>query len=183
MSSSRECTLIITEDIVKAAEDGSLGLSFQPVKSEIVKEDTTEESEKIVLNNETDEEFRAKKLASQVLNNLDLPDNIIKKSRENLDEKINQFRDFLMTDIVPVVLAIEPACTSVKAMVTKTIDNVDIEDINLPSTTLQSYAAQLGLFKAKLKIIDMLGLNANLELLQQSLIAKKPNNTETSKER
>ena len=64
-----------------------------------------------------------------------------------------------MTEVIPVVLAINPAMMSTHQMVPRLFENGEELEIELPTDQLTKFAQATAILAAKLKIVKMLGLS------------------------
>ena len=107
---------------------------------------------------------------AQVANLMDIPEDVIHTGQINLQAAIASYRDYVMTSVVPVVLAIEPALQSVTQMVPKMFHSGGTDlPVTLPVDVLKSFAGAAGMLAARLHILEMLNLpeEAKLRILRR----------------
>lgn len=93
-------------------------------------------------------------------NMLDLPPDIINKAKLLTQQQTIELRDYVMINVVPLMLSIEPALTSVKQMVPCIFDNntADGLEIDISIESLSSYGYTLGILASRIKLMNMLDL-------------------------
>lgn len=126
-------------------------LPLTPVNAEVNQEDVR-----------TNEDIRAAHM-QLIVNAIDLPQDVIDEAKQKLIMCTGEFRDFVMTEVIPVVLAVNPAMVSARQMVPALFDNGEDLDIDLPMEQLATFAQGTGILAARLKLMDMLKLPSEVK--------------------
>lgn len=138
----------------------TLGLNFS-VKAPVVQAEPEIKQAVVVVKPEderTNEDIKAE-LLQHISNALDLPEAIIGEARTAMIAATGELRDFIMNQIVPTVLAINPAIMSVQQMVPRMFDNGDETPVDMQADQLAGFARATATLATKCKIVEMLGLS------------------------
>lgn len=126
--------------IVPSAEEPVVKASF----------DTPPASEPVT-DKRTFEDLR-KEAMQQIVNQLDVPEELVVQLQKKLGTRIDELTSFLLTDIVPSVLAVSPALDAVRKTVPKALNDESL-DIDLESELI-NFAVRAGALRAKAYIVD-----------------------------
>lgn len=139
----------------------TLGNNFRAVEREVpttvqpVVEDTIE----IDADTAATREDLQRKALEEVVTAFDLPTELVENSKAKLRENIQELSSFLATDVLPVILAVEPSFTTAKRAIPEILNTeMDSEDIQMPYERIQSYAQHVANLRTRLKILEMLGI-------------------------
>ena len=131
----------------------------------------------------TDEDIR-REMHAQIANLLDLPQDVIDEARKRTTASIEEVRDYVMLEVVPLVLAVEPALTAVSRMIPKCFDEGSEVSVSMPTEQLRAFVASAASVKARLFFLEKLGLpndvrqrflNRMLPDKEVSRVTDKPN--------
>lgn len=114
------------------------------------------------LDTRTNEDIRREALA-QINNALDIDLAVVAQGRKALTQKQEELRDYVMTSVVPVVLSVEPALTSVQLMAPRMFDDSEDIEVELPVDRMRGYAAALGTLATKMKLIEMFDFSPDVK--------------------
>lgn len=152
----------------------TLGMAFGTV-DRVEEIPSTSERTVEIEDTRTNEDIRRDAL-EMVANALDLPDDVIQQAKLSLRQRTAELRDYLMKDVVPLVLSIGPALQSVQQMVPRMFDDGEVEP-EIPMDALTAYGFSLGMIAARLKLMELLQLPTDVrERLTARLIPEEKRN-------
>jgi hypothetical protein len=99
----------------------------------------------------TSEDMRLEAL-QQIVNQLDVPDELVVQLQKKLGNRIDELTSFLLTDVIPSVLAVSPALDAVRKTVPRALNDENL-DFDLESELI-SFATRVGALRAKAYIVD-----------------------------
>lgn len=139
----------------------TLGNNFRSVerKKPQVVQPTTDETIEIDAETATTREDLQRKALESVVTAFDLPTDLVENSRAKLRENIQELSSFLATDVLPVILAVEPSFTTVKRAIPEILDTeMESEDVQMPYERVQSYAQHVANLRTRVKLLEMLNM-------------------------
>lgn len=139
----------------------TLGNNFRSVEREEPKviEPPVEDTIEIDAETATTREDLQRKALESVVTAFDLPTDLVENSRAKLRENIQELSSFLATDVLPVILAVEPSFTTVKRAIPEILDTeMESEDIQMPYERVQSYAQHVANLRTRVKLLEMLDM-------------------------
>ena len=159
--------MTMTKDELAQIDLSTLGNNFRPVvhqELEVQPVDTPSPPVKEVeIDTRTQEDLQLEAL-ERIVNVFDLPEGLVAEAQEKLKGRIEEIRDFLALSILPVTLAVEPACTSLRSMLPDILNiELDEEDISIHAEALIRQATAAGYLATRLKLFSMLELPDDIQ--------------------
>lgn len=137
----------------------TLGNNFRAVEREEPVQPVQEETIEIDAETATTREDLQRKALESVVTAFDLPTDLVENSRAKLRENIQELSSFLATDVLPVILAVEPSFTTVKRAIPDILNTeMESEDVQMPYERIQSYAQHVANLRTRVKILEMLDM-------------------------
>ena len=159
--------MTMTKDELAQIDLSTLGNNFRPVvhqELEVKPVDTPSPPIKEVeIDTRTQDDLQREAL-ERIVNVFDLPEGLVAEAQEKLKGRIEEIRDFLALNILPVTLAVEPACTSLRTMLPDILNiELDEEDISINAEALIRQATSAGYLATRLKLFSMLELPDDIQ--------------------
>jgi len=141
-----------------ATLDDDWGLNFRVVESD----PEPEESFPKVESDERTNEDLQREARALIDNALEWPPEVVEKSKVKLRERVGELRDYVMTDIVPFVLSVNPALNSVKAMVPGMFEDGAGLNVDMDVERMQSFAYRMAVLAVQTRLMDTVNLPPSL---------------------